>query len=223
VSQASLSFAPSHILCQKVADCKSATMFRAAVFSVTVGCAQASPYYPTTFSVANTGFCLDVPDGDTSNGNGLWLWECLDNKYEVPANQQFLLAYENGIFEPPAYIRNSCIDAGSMQDGFNVWLWDCQNPQSPQQIWKKWDDGSGLIHLGMNNQDDDLCLSVADTPANGVPVVLAPCDQAVGWDKKIHVPCPCVKCWCPGVLSGGHPGQGNQSDLHHHSSSAVVV
>uniref|UniRef100_A0A7S0ZLY9 Ricin B lectin domain-containing protein n=1 Tax=Noctiluca scintillans TaxID=2966 RepID=A0A7S0ZLY9_NOCSC len=76
---------------------------------------------------ANSFFCLDIPGGDTTNGNNLWLWQCMgisgqDWQFH-PDNQTITLVSDT----------TKCVDAGAMALGELLMIWDCN--ELPQQRW----------------------------------------------------------------------------------------
>merc|ERR1712232_1134966 len=94
-------------------------------------------------SASNTNLCLDVPGGDASNGNLLWLWEC--NGAE---SQRWL--YDNWQIRY-APDESKCIDAGDMSDGTQMYLWECNG--QPQQTWG-YDSDASTAYLA----DTSICL-----------------------------------------------------------------
>lgn len=105
--------------------------------------------------------CLDLPGGNTKNGNFLWLWECNGGVAQSWQwnSQTGQLAY--------AADPSKCIDIPGHDafDGQRLWVWDCSgldnqkwgyNPShSARSIYSAWDnhvkcvdvywgDGSGM-------------------------------------------------------------------------------
>jgi len=76
--------------------------------------------------------CLDLPGGDTTNGNKLWMWDC--NGLE---NQKWVfVTYANGAGKIVyAQDPSKCVDVpgGDFANGNQLALWDCNG--LPQQNW----------------------------------------------------------------------------------------
>jgi hypothetical protein len=118
-------------------------------------------YYQTITPSSNTNLCLDVPGGDASNGNQLWLWEC--NGAE---SQRWL--YDNWQIRY-APDESKCIDAGDMSDGTQMYLWECNG--QPQQTWG-YDSDASTAYLA----DTSICLDYyGDWESNGQPLHVWEC------------------------------------------------
>merc|ERR1719201_2684051 len=80
----------------------------------------APPSPPSYIKSKETGQCLDIPGGDTGNGNKLWVWECDSSS----PNQKW--RFENG-----ALILDSnpskCVDLYGFDthNGNLIEIWDC--------------------------------------------------------------------------------------------------
>jgi hypothetical protein len=61
--------------------------------------------------MADTGKCLDLVGGDTSNGTPIWLWDCngFENQAWTFASDSWTIVYQAD--------TSKCIDAGDMSDG----------------------------------------------------------------------------------------------------------
>jgi hypothetical protein len=118
-------------------------------------------YYQTITPSSNTGLCLDVPGGDTSNGNQLWLWECNGAESQQWRFDEWQIRY--------APDESKCIDAGDMSDGTQLYLWDCNG--QPQQTWGFNGDAS-TTYLA----DTNTCLDYyGDWDSNGQPLHIWEC------------------------------------------------
>lgn len=94
-----------------------------------------------------TNKCVDIPDGDISQGKMLQLWDCLDYP-----QQQFSYDNETGLIHVPG--TELCVDSpgGGFNNADAVWLWDCQGSQAwDVHSWQEYchqggcdDYGSGL-------------------------------------------------------------------------------
>lgn len=118
-------------------------------------------YYQTITPTSNTNLCLDVPGGDPSNGNQLWLWECNGAESQRWRFDNWQIRY--------APDESKCIDAGDMSEGKQAYLWDCNG--QPQQAWGYNSDES-TAYLA----DTSTCLDYyADWESNGQPLHVWDC------------------------------------------------
>jgi hypothetical protein len=110
-----------------------------------------------------SGKCLDIPGGDATNGQFLWVWECSEeyagqrwdwNNYQI----QF---------------GDSCVDVpnGDLTNGNSIELWDCNG--LPQQQWG-YDESVGTIYIASNNAV--MCLQI-DGFGDGTFVQLWDCNN----------------------------------------------
>merc|ERR1711918_186595 len=77
------------------------------------------------YKTGNT--CLDLPGGNTQNGQAIWIWDCNGGN-----NQRWGYNSDTGgIFY--ADDLSKCIDAGNVNNGAPLMIWDCN--QQPQQQW----------------------------------------------------------------------------------------
>lgn len=76
--------------------------------------------------------CLDVPNGNNSNGQKLQIWTCYDGN-----NNQKWRVNGDGAFQWAGH--NKCLDLtdGNLADGTQVQIWQCGTPESPNinQSW----------------------------------------------------------------------------------------
>jgi len=127
---------------------------------------------------SNTNLCLDVPGGDTSNGNQLWLWECNGRESQRWHMDAVQIRY--------APDESKCIDAGDMSDGTQLFLWDCNGQD--QQKWTANDwaiDGNPVqVYLATPDEfftddwatDGKTCLDYyGDWESNGQPLHVWEC------------------------------------------------
>lgn len=118
-------------------------------------------YYQTITPSSNTNLCLDVPGGDTSNGNQLWLWECDGGDSQKWRFDNWQIRY--------APDESKCIDAGDISDGAQLQLWDCTG--EAQQAWG-FNSDSSTAYL----TDTSTCLDYyGDWDSNGQPLHLWEC------------------------------------------------
>lgn len=83
--------------------------------------------------VVNSGFCLDLPGGDTSLGAQLWMWECNGSP-----SQNWIVDDSAGIIKY-AGDSSKCVDVtdGNIADGTHLQLWDCLGfPQQNLQYYE---------------------------------------------------------------------------------------
>lgn len=88
--------------------------------------------------------CIDLPGGDTTNGNFLWLWECNGG-----GNQQWLV--KDGAIRFASQ-PDKCIDIpGGAEKGIDgntfkptVWIWDCIGAANQHF---EWEDGDQQGHV----------------------------------------------------------------------------
>ncbi|KAL0570865.1 hypothetical protein V5O48_011090 [Marasmius crinis-equi] len=79
--------------------------------------------------------CLDVSNGDSSNGNVLQIWTCTDGN----TNQLWKLeGPEDSAFRPISWAsQDKCIDVkgGSFTSGNELQIWDCDSTNQNQWWW----------------------------------------------------------------------------------------
>jgi hypothetical protein len=91
---------------------------------------------------AQHGYCLTLPDGDTTNGNRVQLQDgCIPHPMSDHTTQEWLA--RQVVHGKTFDIRykadpSKCLDAGDatsggMQEGFALMIWDCN--KLPQQVW----------------------------------------------------------------------------------------
>jgi len=119
--------------------------------------------YGITIRVSNNyQMCLDLAGEKSDNGTPIQIWNCngMWNQKWFFSNYQIT----------PAYISNKCIDAGNMQPGSTLWLWDC-NSQNQQTFG--FDPQMYTIYLTDSTSDASLCLDLpggSDAPGTRVEV-----------------------------------------------------
>jgi hypothetical protein len=111
---------------------------------------------------AQHGYCLTLPDGDTTNGNRVQLQDgCIPHPMSDHTTQEWLLSDHTTSPTSQAVVRgvsfdirykadpSKCLDAGNstsggMQEGFALMIWDCND--LPQQVWD-YDADTQTIYL----------------------------------------------------------------------------
>jgi hypothetical protein len=87
--------------------------------------------------------CLDLPGGDTTNGNKLWLWDCngQDSQQWIFAAGSWTIQYKGN----PA----KCIDVhgGDLTDGNVLQIWDCNGNDS-----QKWGYDANMHTIYLTSQ-----------------------------------------------------------------------
>ncbi|MBP2708604.1 ricin-type beta-trefoil lectin domain protein [Microbispora sp. RL4-1S] len=109
-----------------------------------------------------SGRCVDVPNGSTTNGTQVQLWDCGSG-----TNQRW--TYTSG--KQLQVYGNKCLDANGQgtSNGTQVIIWDC-NGQANQQ----WNVNSNGTVTGVQS---GLCLDAnAAGTANGTKIILLPCN-----------------------------------------------
>jgi Ricin-type beta-trefoil lectin domain len=83
------------------------------------------------------GGCLDLPNGDTTNGNPLHIWACDSSGW----NQTWFVDAKGSIHY--AADPTKCVDFpaqdlvnGVPTDGTQLQLWDCNGASGPDQVWQ---------------------------------------------------------------------------------------
>jgi len=121
--------------------------------------------------------CLDLPGGNTDNGNNLWVWDCLFNDQQIWqfSSGQLVLASN----------PMKCLDLpdNDFADGRVPMIWDCVG--TPQQQWS-YDPDFGTIYLSTSN-DATRCLGVPiETQNPGLDVGVFECDgnDILTWNLK---------------------------------------
>jgi len=128
--------------------------------------------------MADTGKCLDLVGGDTSNGTPIWLWDCNGNE-----NQAWTFTSDSWMIVYQAD-TSKCIDAGDMSDGKQLQIWDCNGMD--QQIWG-FDADSSTIYLANSAGDASKCMDLAgsDTSA-GNAIQIWDCNGE--WNQQWYPP-----------------------------------
>lgn len=123
----------------------------------------------------SSGKCVDVDEGDNSEGTKVQLWSC-DG---LPTAQRFFITNDTGdgsaIFYPTSTnnTTNMCLDLAMDDITKNLQLWSCQNNNTAQR-WLLGADGR-IRYKGNTN----YCIYPAST-ANGAPLKLQLCSSSTG-------------------------------------------
>jgi hypothetical protein len=133
-----------------------------------------------------SGLCLDLPGGNTTNGNQLMVWECLGNKNQQWEFQE--LPVPRLVYAPSLESASpKCIDlmAGNTTNGQPLQIWDCAG--TPQQTWA-FEAKSGVMYLlsdaskcadlrngGMKNSTAVQVWDCTAAPQGGL---------AIGWNQQ---------------------------------------
>jgi hypothetical protein len=103
--------------------------------------------------------CLDLPGGNTKNGNKLQIWECngAESQLWYFKAGTYMLQYGGD--------ATKCVDAGStMKAGTQLMIWDCN--KAKQQKWG-YDSKGGAIYLASSTADASLCMDLAGGGTQG--------------------------------------------------------
>lgn len=103
--------------------------------------------------------CLDLPGGNTANGNKLQIWDCNGKN-----NQKWVFA--PGSYKV-TYAANSgkCVDVpgGDFSNGNQLQIWDCNGQKG--QVWG-YDSNMGTIYLAQSNGDASKCMDLRGGSTN---------------------------------------------------------
>lgn len=125
-----------------------------------------TPGSQTITPSSNTNLCLDVPGGDTSNGNQLWLWECNGRESQRWHMDAVQIRY--------APDESKCIDAGDMSDGTQLFLWDCNGQDQQKWTANEWATDGNPVQVYL--ADTSTCLDYyGDWESNGQPLHVWEC------------------------------------------------
>jgi len=104
---------------------------------------------------------MDLPNGDTSNGNPLEIWDCNN----IGHNQNW--AFMSDTIRSGANF-GKCLDFGDMKKGTQVQIWDCTGKDNQHVEYSSWNQILKTKH--------SLCIEVqnGDTK-NGNRLVLEDC------------------------------------------------
>ena len=124
---------------------------------------------------ASEGWCIDLPGGDAYNGAQLWIWEC---QWASGLNQKF----GDGASEYGSTIPygDFCVDAGNMEEGFQLMLWECNGYDQQTFFCEGSIDTSEGVDCYSLRTSTGLCVAASDE-RDGAPVVLRTCDIGP-WD-----------------------------------------
>jgi len=130
--------------------------------------------------LADSGFCLDLVGGDTTNGNLIWLWECNGQENQAWAfpTDSWHIVYQSD--------QSKCIDAGGGRGG-QLQIWDCNG--LPQQTWG-YDGDMATVYLGDGSQDASCMDLQGGDIRNGSPIWLWECNGQ--WQQQWNVPSDAV-------------------------------
>ncbi|KAF9267204.1 hypothetical protein L218DRAFT_941778 [Marasmius fiardii PR-910] len=113
-----------------------ASVVLAACTSTTAGLTWALPAVGSgtsgLLSTFNGGKCLDVPGGNSANGNRLQVWTCSGGN----ANQQWIIDGPRSLNRVMWAGQNKCLDVpnGNRSAGVALQIWDC-TPNNINQEW----------------------------------------------------------------------------------------
>jgi len=119
--------------------------------------------------------CLDLQEGDTTNGNTLQIWDCNGMHTQGWVFKGNRLVYKAN--------ESKCVDlhSGKRENGAKVQIWDCVgtwNTQAPNQEWSYESGELGIYHTA---SDGRKCIDLPLTDTrNGVEVQLWDCDGSPG-------------------------------------------
>lgn len=97
-----------------------------------------------------SGKCLDLPGGDTTNGNNLWVWDCNGH------GSQMWLFFKTQLI----YLGDTrkCADAGDSKLGTQLFIWDCNS--HPSQKWN-YDPNMKSVYLASTDSENaDKCMDL---------------------------------------------------------------
>ncbi|MBB2947280.1 pectinesterase [Actinoplanes lutulentus] len=124
-----------------------------------------------TLAAANSGRCVDIPDGSKDNGALLQQWGC----HADYAWQQFVVQQvSSGVFTLVSVNSGKCVDVPTdAVAGTRLQQWGCGDAAKTGQQFRFTASGSGTYQL--TSVRYGLCLSVRDATANGAAVVVDTC------------------------------------------------
>jgi len=116
--------------------------------------------------------CLDLPGGDTTNGNKVWIWDC-----NGQSNQKWVFA--PGTWQIVfAGNPHKCLDTPGEDavDGNQLQIWDCNGGK--YQYWG-YDGEAKSIYLSNSEADATFCMDLnGGSTTNGNKVQLWHCNQS---------------------------------------------
>jgi hypothetical protein len=124
------------------------------------------------------GGCLDLPNGDTTDGNLLHIWQCDSNGL----NQTWYVDGAGSIHYAVNPLK--CVDfpsqhldsSGNPIDETQLQIWDCNGATGPDQVWKF--SSAGQIEFA---NDTAKCVELRDgSSANNTPVQIFDCNGTSG-------------------------------------------
>lgn len=140
-----------------------------AIFSGALLGVSSSP----TFSIklSDTNLCLDLPHGDATNGNQLWIYECNGS-----VSQQWVRMNPTGDDAKDQRVHwagdySKCLDvpggydSGKGKNGNMLQIWDCKDPEPDGQEFF-FDKGDTMIDNGIID-GKGFCWDVHDGAGSG--------------------------------------------------------
>lgn len=117
--------------------------------------------------------CLDLANGDASNGAILQLWKCVgsDNQNWVFSQAESAIKYASN--------TNMCADTGGVEEHAYLQLWECNG--LPQQVWG-YDASQMSLYLTNSAADASLCMQNEDGGiTDGTRIIVSQCSGL--WDQ----------------------------------------
>lgn len=109
--------------------------------------------------------CLDLPGGDTTDGNALWVWDCngSDNQRWIWDADTWQIQY--------AADPSKCVDAGTYGVSESLMIWSCDS-WTVRDAWQQWsfDRNSGSMYNGYWGYGEDFAMHVDDQAVPGAKV-----------------------------------------------------
>lgn len=143
-------------------------MSASAVFNALMLVGPAVSDYPGVIRSQLSGKCWDLPGGDFSNGNKIWVWNCAG--YD---NQRFTFDADTFTLRPTTNF-DKCIDvnANDFSNGVQPQIWDCAG--TPQQM-VGFDETYGTMYFAAT-ADASKCVDLYGGGFDdGVPLVVWDC------------------------------------------------
>jgi hypothetical protein len=130
----------------------------------------------TTAADPENDHCLDLPGGDTTNGNFVWLWQCSGG-----GNQDWVWDADSWSIRY-ALDLSKCIDIrnGIFASGTALQIWDCFDGDGLAQQAFGYDSDLSSIYVANSQGDASLCVDLAGGEYyNGAALWLWECNAAV--------------------------------------------
>lgn len=122
-------------------------------------------YRPNSIKLSNQEVtkCIDLPNADTTNGNKVWLWDC------VGTDNQNWEVHDGAVF----FKKNpkKCLDLpnGDQTNGNQLQIWDCSGQSN--QNWN-FDGSARRLYLAGTSK----CIDMGGNTDNGAKVVIWDCN-----------------------------------------------